>query len=72
MQRPDATLAVEILNTGTQLPDGIDNVVALLDEGGKLGGKVRLLLIRAQIDGAQTFTLDLQPVEIPLHITHLR
>jgi hypothetical protein len=54
-----------------QLADRFDDVVALLDQRLQPVGKLLLLFLGAQIDGAEPLALHLQPVEFALDLAHV-
>jgi hypothetical protein len=63
---------LRLLDRLPQLPDRLDHILALGDDGLEPLGQFRLLLLGAQIDGAEPLALDLQPVELALDIGHVR
>jgi hypothetical protein len=70
-EQPLAAFTIEALDRLPELADRLDDVLALGNDRFEPVGELLLLFLGAQIDGAEPFALDLQPVELALDLGHL-
>ncbi len=69
--QPLAPFPVEALDRTAQLTDGVDDIVALLDQGLQPLGQFPAFLFGAQVDGTEALALDPQPLQLALHLAQI-